>query len=164
MARIAPAAATPASRCRRSPPRRTSNRTFYAEFKDKWEAFLAAFDALAERALRRAGGAFAGQRRWSGAVGAAIFALLSFLAADPLFARLAFFELAAAGPAGLDHADRAAQSFIAILSPAALPAGVEPVPEVVVEAIGAASGRWSSTRSAKGAPRRCPPWRRSWST
>jgi AcrR family transcriptional regulator len=48
----------------------TSNETFYREFAGKDEAFLAAFDALAGRALRRAVPAFEGEREWPEAVGA----------------------------------------------------------------------------------------------
>ena len=118
-----------------------SNKTFYREFKDKQEAFLAAFEALAARALAAATAAFQSEREWPEAVGAALAGTLSFIAADPLFARLAFFELAAAGPAGLEAADRVTQRFMGFLSPAALPAGVKPAPEAVVEAIG--GGIWT---------------------
>lgn len=119
----------------------TSNESFYREFASKQEAFFAAFDALATRALRRATPAFQGEREWPAAVGAALAATLSFIAADPLFARLAFFELPAAGPVGLDHADRATQRFMSFLSPEALPDKIQPLPNVVVEAIG--GGIWT---------------------
>ena len=118
-----------------------SNRSFYREFPNKQEAFLAAYDALAERAFRHAVSAFGEGQSWPESVAAALAATLGFIAADPLFARLAFFELAAAGPAGRDHADRSTQRFIGFLSPAALPDQVKPLPEVIVEAIG--GGIWT---------------------
>ncbi len=118
-----------------------SNQTFYQEFGSKQEAFLAAFDALAGRVLRLAGASYREQHEWPEAVGAALWQSLSFLATEPVFAQLAFFELAAAGPDGLDHSDRVTQQFMAFLSPAALPDGVGPMPEIVVEAIG--GGIWT---------------------
>ena len=118
-----------------------SNRTFYREFADKQEAFVSAFDALAERAFRHAVGAVGEGQDWPRSVAAALQAILEFVAADPLFARLAFFELAAAGPIGLDHAERSTEQFMTLLSPAALPEAVQPLPEVIVEAIG--GGIWT---------------------
>jgi hypothetical protein len=67
--------------------------------------------------------------------------LLEHLVAEPLFARLAFFELATAGPAALDRADIAIQRFTAFLEPEALPEGLTAQPPVVVEAIG--GGMWA---------------------
>ena len=118
-----------------------SNRTFYREFSNKQEAFVAAFDALAKRAFLHAVGAVAEGQDWPQSVAAALQATLEFVAADPLFARLAFFELAAAGPIGLDHAERSTERFMILLSPAALPEAVQPLPEVIVEAIG--GGIWT---------------------
>jgi AcrR family transcriptional regulator len=113
-----------------------SNQTFYQEFAGKMEAFLAAFDALAEQALAQTVPAFRSQPEWPAAVAAALGALLSFLAANPLFARLAFFELPAAGPVGLERAEAASARFTAFLGPGGLPAGIEAPPEIVIEAIG----------------------------
>jgi AcrR family transcriptional regulator len=113
-----------------------SNQTFYQEFAGKQEAFLAAFDNLAELALRQAVPAFQAQREWPQAVAAAVGALLSFLAANPLFARLAFFELPAAGLVGLERAEAASERFTAFLQPEAVPPGIQAPPQVVIEAIG----------------------------
>lgn len=68
-------------------------------------------------------------------------ATLGFIAADPLYARLAFFELAAAGPAGRDHAEQATRRFLGFLSPAATEDEIVSPPKVVVEAIG--GGIWT---------------------
>lgn len=119
----------------------TSNQTFYREFKDKREAFLEAFDGLAERALGRAvASAFGEPRPWPEPIGAVLTELLAFIGRNPSFARIAFFELAAAGPEGLDRAEQATRPFTALLSPEALPDEIEPLPEVVTEAIG--GGVW----------------------
>lgn len=113
-----------------------SNQTFYQEFASKMEAFLAAFDALAEQALAQTVPAFRSQPEWPEAVAATLAALLSFLAANPLFARLAFFELPAAGLVGLERAEAASARFTAFLGPGGLPAGIEAPSEVVIDAIG----------------------------
>jgi AcrR family transcriptional regulator len=112
-----------------------SNQTFYQEFAGKQEAFLEAFDTLAEEALEQAVPAFQAEGEWARAVGAGLGELLRFLATNPLFARLAFFELPAAGLIGLDHADGVSKRFTAFLGPAAIPAGTEAPPEAVVDAI-----------------------------
>ena len=111
-----------------------SNQTFYQEFASKQEAFLEAFDTLAEQALRQTIPALQSQQEWPGAVEAALGAVLSFLAASPLFAQLAFFELPAAGLIGLEHAETVLGRFTALLQPEALPAGVESPPEIAIDA------------------------------
>lgn len=125
-----------------------SNRTFYREFADKQEAFLAAFDALGERLLEVAAPAFGEDGSWPEAIGAVLHALLTVIARSPLFARLAFFELAAAGPAGRDHARRVTQRFTAFLSAEMLPEGIEPLPEILVQAIG--GGIWTVIQQEVG--------------
>jgi AcrR family transcriptional regulator len=118
-----------------------SNQTFYQEFSNKQEAFMAGFEELSEQALRAASEAFAAQAEWIRGVGAAITALVGFIAVEPYFSRLAFLELSASGPPGLDRADAMMDRFLAWLAPPALPAGVNPLPEAVVEAIG--GGIWT---------------------
>jgi AcrR family transcriptional regulator len=88
-----------------------SNQTFYDNFPGKREAFLAAFDALATEALTIAGAAATAAGGGPEALGAGLGALLDHVAADPLFARLAFFELPTAGPAALDRAERTLDNF-----------------------------------------------------
>jgi AcrR family transcriptional regulator len=122
-----------------------SNQTFYQEFANKQEAFVVAFEELSGRALGFATEAFAAEREWPHAVTAALFSLLSFIASEPYFARLAYFELSAAGPSGLDRADAMMDRFLAPLEPAALPDNVEPCTEVVRQAIG--GGIWAVIES-----------------
>lgn len=118
-----------------------SNQTFYHEFAGKQEAFLAAFEALAAAVLERTEAAFARHARWLEGVDAGLRVLLSFIAANPELACFAFFELAAAGPAGRDASERATQRTMAFLAPDSLPPGIERLPPVVVEAIG--GGIWT---------------------
>lgn len=118
-----------------------SNRTFYREFADKQEAFLAAFDGLAERVLRRAVPAFEEQPTWPEAIGAELTTTLSLIAANPLFARLVFIESTAAGPPGRDRAQAATRRILAPLAVGAPQQGIEPLPEIILEAIG--GGIWT---------------------
>ena len=77
-------------------------------------------------------------------VGAGLRALLEHIATDDLFAKLAFFELPAAGAAALDQADRALGGFTGFLSPdddAPLLPGRQRVPEAIAEALG--GGIWA---------------------
>lgn len=120
-----------------------SKESFYEHFDGKPAAFLTAYDALAERALAQAAEAFAGEREWEAGIAAGLGALLAHTAADPLYARLSFFELPAAGPVALDRADTALEAFTAFLNPEAFgaPTPRRP-PPVVVEAIG--GGVWAA--------------------
>jgi AcrR family transcriptional regulator len=74
-----------------------STRTFYEEFEDLRQCFLAVLDL----ALERAGGlivqAFTRERRWQDGVLGALASLIVLLDAEPLLARVWFVESAAAG-------------------------------------------------------------------
>ena len=119
-----------------------SNQTFYEHFDSKRGAFLAAFEILAGEALGTAATAFASAGDRPEAIGAGLRALLEHIAANELFARLAFFELPSAGPVALDRADATMDSFSAFLEPGTLPSGLgEPLPRAILEAIPA--GTWT---------------------
>jgi AcrR family transcriptional regulator len=121
----------------------TSNQTFYEHFRNKRETFIAAFEILSGELLSAAVGAFAAAGDGPEAIGAGIRAMTEHIAANELFARLAFFELPTAGPAALDHADTAMDAFTAFLTPKLLPSGVPgSVPTPILEAIG--SGIWAA--------------------
>jgi TetR/AcrR family transcriptional regulator len=120
-----------------------SNQTFYDHFPSKRDAFVAAFDALAADALRSVAGTFLAALERPGverpeAIGIGLRALLDHIAGNPLFARLAFFELPAAGPAALDHADTVLGGFTSYLEGEPDGSGGLAVPKVVGEMIGGA--------------------------
>jgi AcrR family transcriptional regulator len=117
-----------------------SNQTFYEHFASKRDAFLAAFEILAGEALAASNGAFAREEGRPEGIGAALRALLEHIAANELFARLAFFELPTAGPVALDRADAALDSFSAYLGQGASEIG-GPLPRAVLEAI--PTGTWA---------------------
>lgn len=102
-----------------------SNQTFYEHFASKQDAFLAAFEILAAEALETTTTAYrtAGDR--VEAIGIAIRALLQYIAANQLFAQLAFFELPTAGPTALDRADAVLASFGAFLRPETAPGEID---------------------------------------
>jgi AcrR family transcriptional regulator len=122
----------------------TSNQTFYEHFDSKEQAFIAAFDELADRALMATLSASGRQTDWWAAVEAGFRGLLEHVVAEPLFTRLAFFELPAAGPTALDHADVAIGRFLLFLQPDLMPPGLSPLPPLVVEAIG--GGIWEAIK------------------
>lgn len=94
-----------------------SNQTFYQRFKTKRDAFLAAFEIVAEEVSGAIGEAVGAAADRPEAIGAGIRALTEYLAPRELFARLAFVELPAAGPAALDRADELMDAFGAFLAP-----------------------------------------------
>ena len=113
-----------------------ANRTFYEHFDSKEAAFLAAFDAQAQRALAIVLAAFRAQSRWPEAIAAALEALLHHIAADRVLAALAFTELVTAGPGALDRADAAQRNFTTLLDPDLFGTSVPQRPaDCVVEAI-----------------------------
>lgn len=119
-----------------------SNQTFYEHFDSKRDAFLAAFDVLATSALEATAGAVAAEGDRPEAVGAGIRALLERIAADRLFARLAFFELPTAGPVALDRADHTLDFFASFVEADAAPTGIGPSPsQPIMQAI--TSGAWA---------------------
>jgi AcrR family transcriptional regulator/DNA-binding MarR family transcriptional regulator len=78
-----------------------SRRTFYAQFADREECFLAAFDRAIERIGARVIPAFEGQDGWRDGVRAGLAALLGFLDADPGSGRLCIVEALGAGDRAL---------------------------------------------------------------
>jgi AcrR family transcriptional regulator len=121
----------------------TSNQTFYEQFRNKRETFIAAFEVISGGVLEATASAFAAAGDRPEAIGVAVRAMLEQIAGDELFARLAFFELPTAGPAALDRADTSMDEFTAFLTPALAPSGVEGIASTpILEAIG--SGIWAA--------------------
>jgi AcrR family transcriptional regulator len=120
----------------------TSNQTFYEHFNSKRDAFLAAYESVANEALLAALTAFEGAADGPQAIGAGLRALLEHIAGHHTYARLAFFELATAGPIALDRADATTDLLISFLEPGRAPEGIDTsTPRVALEAI--AAGIWA---------------------
>jgi AcrR family transcriptional regulator len=85
-----------------------SRRTFYEHFKNKEEAFLAAYDAVVEQLFRSVVEALERETTFAARVSAGLGAFLDFLAREPAFAsehsgtpafaRMCLVEVMAAGP------------------------------------------------------------------
>jgi AcrR family transcriptional regulator len=110
-----------------------SHESFRAHFHSVEECFLAACDLIGERSLAAIFEESLPARDWPHAVYRASTALLGRVASDRVFARLAFVEIFAAGPAGLPSRRRLMNRGAALLRERA-PAS-ERVSEIAAEAI-----------------------------
>jgi len=94
----------------------TSNQTFYENFKSKRDPFLEAYEGLSETALRVSSAPLEGGESPE-AIGTALRTLTEYIAGNPIYARLAFFELQTAGSPALDRADKTMDLLISVLAP-----------------------------------------------
>jgi AcrR family transcriptional regulator len=74
-----------------------SRRTFYEHFKNKDDAFLAAYDQIVELLLGQVRAAYLSEEDFIGRLRAGLGAFLELLAREPAFARMCIVEVAAAG-------------------------------------------------------------------
>jgi AcrR family transcriptional regulator len=89
-----------------------SRPTFYEQFEDKEDCFLAAFDAAAARLRRDLGDALeAVDGGWRDRLRAGLRALLGFVVEDTDAARTLIVEARASSPAGLRRRDELLESF-----------------------------------------------------
>lgn len=87
--------------------------TFYENFANKEECFLAAADAIGERALRHIVGAVcAAPAAWPERVRAGIGALLGFAASESAAARVFLVESLSAGPAAAERYERTVRAAV----------------------------------------------------
>jgi len=114
-----------------------SRRTFYDQFRDKRSAFFASFDAVNEQMLTATTTAFASTDDWPEQVRRGLATLLGMLANEPAFARMAFLEMAMAGPDGLRRLETSIAGFQTLLVPGDAKAE-HPVPTEIPHMIGAA--------------------------
>lgn len=84
-----------------------SRRTFYEQFADKEDCFLAAYDAIASLCTERVVAAYHGGDDWEDGIACAYDALLRALAAEPDFAHLGVVDVLAAGPRAVARRDAA---------------------------------------------------------
>lgn len=80
-----------------------SRRTFYEHFADKDAALLAAYDAALEQLFNVVIDACEQPENWRERIRAGLDALLTFLTAEPAFARMAIVETACAGAAARER-------------------------------------------------------------
>jgi AcrR family transcriptional regulator len=96
-----------------------SNQTFYQNFPSKRDAFLEAFEILVKRAFHSALEPVRDEPPSAEAVGKVLRAYLEHISANPLFARLAYFESPSVGPAYFELGDGTIDRFTAVLGGAA---------------------------------------------
>lgn len=94
-----------------------SRKTFYEQFADREDCFVAAYELLVERALAGVESAYAVEAPWPERLRAALAWALTALAARPQEARVAFVEVLVAGPRALAARDRALQGLAALFVP-----------------------------------------------
>jgi AcrR family transcriptional regulator len=88
-----------------------SRRTFYEQFADKEDCFLAAYDAIVGLCTERVVSAYHAGGDWEHGIARAYDALLGTLAAEPHFARLGVVDVLGAGPRALARRDTALRRF-----------------------------------------------------
>lgn len=94
-----------------------SRPTFYEQFEDKEDCFLAAFDAAAGRMRQRIEAAVAAEAAggWRLQLRSGIAGLLRFIAEEPEEARTVIVEARASSPAGLRRRDELLDSYAACI-------------------------------------------------
>lgn len=93
-----------------------SRPTFYEQFEDKEDCFLAAFDAAAKRMRKRIEAAVSDAGpSWQEQLRAGLAELLNFIADEPKEARTAIVEARASSPAGLRRRDDLLDHFAACI-------------------------------------------------
>jgi AcrR family transcriptional regulator len=115
-----------------------SRKTFYENFHDKRDCFLASYRQSAQELTAVVSSAAAAGTEWPERVRFALAALLRFLAARPDVAYMAVIEVMAAGPEALAERDAAVAGFAVLLGDEALAAAPEPAPRLLLETIAGA--------------------------
>lgn len=88
-----------------------SRRTFYEQFADKQDCFLAAYDMFVSLCTERLVAAYHAGDDWEDGLARAYDALLRTLAAEPAFAHLGIVDVLAAGPAGIARREATLRRF-----------------------------------------------------
>ncbi|GAA2425184.1 TetR/AcrR family transcriptional regulator [Actinomadura vinacea] len=91
-----------------------SRRTFYEHFRNKEEAFLAAYDRVMDGVLKRM--SVACEAASAGRFEAGLRAFLESLAADPRAARMCVVEVPAAGPEAMRRQDAVLRALTGLLA------------------------------------------------
>jgi AcrR family transcriptional regulator len=92
-----------------------SRRTFYDHFKNKEDAFLAAYDAVTQQQVKQVRLAYLKEATARERLRAGMGAYLEFTANEPEFARMCIVEALAAGPRALARRSDAVRMFAEII-------------------------------------------------
>ncbi len=88
-----------------------SRRTFYEQFADKEDCFLAAYDTIVSICTERMVAAYHAGDAWDDGIARAYAALLETLAAEPDLAHLGVVDVLAAGPAAVARREATLRRF-----------------------------------------------------
>ena len=88
-----------------------SRRTFYEQFADKEDCFIAAYDSIVAISTGRLVAAYHAGETWEDGIALAYDALLATLAAEPDFAHLGVVDVLAAGPRALARREATLRRF-----------------------------------------------------
>jgi AcrR family transcriptional regulator len=92
-----------------------SRRTFYEHFKNKHDAFIAAYDMVVSQLLTGVRIAYDGEDTFGERLRAGLTAFLGFIAREPAFARMCIVEALAAGPEAVKRRNEAIASFTKLI-------------------------------------------------
>jgi AcrR family transcriptional regulator/biotin operon repressor len=107
--------------------------TFYANFRDKEDALMAAIDSAGAQMVAAILPAFRRNQDWAHGVRAAYGAFFNFLASRPALARLVMVEVYAAGPRAVERREEALRPLEVLLAEGR--ARSPKVPAIAIEAI-----------------------------
>lgn len=138
-----------------------SRKTFYELFSDREDCFVAAYELVMERALRKLQAVFELDASWRARVRAGLEWTLTALASHPCEARVAFVEVFAAGPRALERRDQFAAELALLLADGfdAAPADVavpSSMPRAVIGALGELVGTCVRHGTAEQLPELLP--------
>ncbi len=133
-----------------------SRRTFYEHFKNKHEAYLAAYDEAAARLVRRVVTAVDAVDGFAARTEAGLEAMLSFLASDPAVARMCIVEVMAAGPDAIGRRGNSVRAFASLVDQYARELLDEPVPLLTAETIVGGIYEVVYTRVLRGETKQLP--------
>lgn len=128
-----------------------SRKTFYEQFADREDCFLAAYGLLLERGLARIHAAYEQEPAWPAGVRRSLAWALAALARHPHEARVVFVEALAVGPGAWALRDHAVRELAPLLAPGfeAAPAGVA-VPASMPQAVAGALSELIAVRVREG--------------
>ena len=92
-----------------------SRRTFYDNFRNKEEAFLAAYEAAVRQQAKTVQLAYLNETTMRGRLRAGLDAYMRFMANEPEFARMCMIEVLAAGPRAIERRNDAMRMFAKII-------------------------------------------------
>jgi AcrR family transcriptional regulator len=92
-----------------------SRRTFYEHFRNKEDAFLAAYDAVVRQLASHIRRAYLKETSVRERLRAGIVAYMEFMASEPEFARMCIVEVLAAGPRAIARRNHAMRMFTEII-------------------------------------------------